>query len=124
MNTFSKFLIISGALCLGAAANAGTTTSASDASHITNGSTGYIGLTQSAGEPRSSYTRMWVASSQGVSGIPTGAGEASTMVGGRPNLDPNAPMRGSMSADRADLRAMGNSHSMAGEADVTTPAAY
>jgi hypothetical protein len=117
MNISSQFLVIAGALALAASANASTTTM-SDTARITNGGTGYVGLTQSVAEPHS----RWARGSN--YGIPNSAGEASTMVDGRPNVDINAPKSVATRMRPADLRAMGSSHSMAGEADVATPATH
>lgn len=118
MKSFSTLLIGSGILCLSVAAGAGTAVHASQSVPITNGGTGYIGLTESAGQPRVAAASTWVASRDAVSRIPNRAGEASTMVNGRPNQDPDAPARDSMGAGKAELRSMGNagmSHSgMAG----------
>lgn len=60
---------------------------AADVPHMTNGGTGYIGLTASAGTPREAFQ----ADRSHVQRVPLRAGEASTMVNGRPNADPDAP---------------------------------
>lgn len=111
MNTTAKLLISSCALGLTLAATAGTAMNGDDTSRITNGGTGFIGVTESVGQPRTMNTRMWTASNQWTSRTPIGAGEASTFVNGQPNQNPDAPSRDSMSTARADLRAMGNSGS-------------
>ena len=54
MNTLPKLLIASCTMCLAMAANAGVAPNGDDTSRISNGGTGYIGLTQSAGQPRTS----------------------------------------------------------------------
>jgi hypothetical protein len=71
-------------LALSAGANAGVR--AVDVPHITNGGTGYIGLTQSANQPQAvAMATRWHGSADATSSIPLRAGEASTMVDGRPN---------------------------------------
>ena len=52
MNTLPKLLITSCAMCIAMAANAAVAPNGDDTSRISNGGTGYIGLTQSAGLPR------------------------------------------------------------------------
>lgn len=90
-----------GSVCLAFSLGASAAGQMSDSSHITNGGTGYIGLTESAGQPRTMRARPMAT-------LP--AGEATTMVGGRPNVDPNAPSR--MAGWNGDLtRSMGASPS-------------
>lgn len=108
MKTFPRLLISGAAACLALAAQAGTAMNASEMGRITNGGTGYIGLTQSAGQPRPMEMAMEMASTQAVSRIPVAAGEASTMVDGHPNQDPDAPAKGSMTSANAELRSMGH----------------
>lgn len=111
MNTTAKLLISSCALGLTLAANAGVAMNGDDTSRITNGGTGFIGVTQSVGQPRTMDQRRWTASNQWTSRTPIAAGEASTFVNGQPNQNPDAPSRDSVSSAKADLRAMGNSGS-------------
>ncbi|MEO7391896.1 MAG: hypothetical protein ABIU58_06955 [Ramlibacter sp.] len=106
MNAFPKLLITTCALGLALAATAGTSMGGSADSKITNGGTGFIGVTESAGQPRVAEMKMWMTAAQSVSAIPTAAGEASTMVNGNPNGNPDAPAYGS--ARSSELRAMGN----------------
>ncbi len=63
---------------------------------ITNGGTGYIGFTESVGQARMPmrYTSM--------------GGEATTMINGQPNVNPEATMANSAGA-RAAMRTMGGS---------------
>ena len=82
-----------------------------DTSRISNGGTGFVGVTQSAGQARTMDQRMWTASNQWSSRTPIAAGEASTSVNGQPNGNPDAPTRDSMVSAKSDLRAMGNSGS-------------
>lgn len=71
-------------LALGTGANAAVR--AADVPHITNGGTGYIGLTESAGQPRAHrMTTRWASGAGETTSMPQRAGEASTMVNGRPN---------------------------------------
>jgi hypothetical protein len=114
MKTFSTVLLSSCAMCLALAANAGTASRSSDAMPITNGGTGFIGVTQSAGQPNAMNTGAWTGTPQSVSRTPMAAGEASTMVNGRPNQNPDAPARGSMGDASAELRTMGNAAAMPG----------
>lgn len=93
-----------------AAAQAGTHVRAADLPRISNGGTGFIGVTDSAAMPHRAVTAQWNAS---TSAIPLRAGEATTMVDGRPNANPEAPMaHGSGMAGQPmqhSLRAMGGS---------------
>lgn len=109
MNFSRNFLISFGALSMAFAANAGATMNTPAMAPITNGGTGYIGLTDSAGQPRTSQSRPWMASTQTTMRVPGSAGEASTMVNGRPNANPDAPGADSMGSASPDLRTMGNS---------------
>jgi hypothetical protein len=73
-------------------------TQATEVPRITNGGTGFIGVTESAN------TGWRPASADRMAALP--AGEASTWVNGRPNANPEAPMAGSRAPD---TRAMGAS---------------
>lgn len=106
MTAYSKLLISSAAVCLAVAANAGTAMNAPEA-RITNGGTGFIGVMQSADQPRNTNARVWMLSAESISRIPSSAGEASTMVNGRPNQDPDAPATGSMAASSATAQSWG-----------------
>lgn len=102
-------LILCAALAGGAAAaQAGTHVRAADLPRITNGGTGFIGVTDSAGMPHRPVTAQWDAA---TSAIPLRAGEASTMVDGRPNANPEAPMAHGMGGQpmQHSPRAMGGS---------------
>ncbi|MEO5672412.1 MAG: hypothetical protein ABIR26_17125 [Ramlibacter sp.] len=99
MKTSSQLLIASCAMGLAMAASAGTAMNGDDTSRITNGGTGYIGLTQSAGQPRPMPMKF-------VAALPSG--EASTLVGGRPNTNPDAPAWTAMAPRTAELQSMGN----------------
>jgi len=122
MNTTSRlFLSTAAGFLLLANAHAGVM--AVDVPRITNGSTGVIGVTESVGQPRraEAYGR-W--SHNGTSAIPSGAGEASTMVNGRPNQDPNAAALAAHGGMNADTRTMGASASTRAEISRSAPASY
>jgi hypothetical protein len=108
MTRFSNLMLSATLACCAASAQAGTTFSAADA-RITNGGTGFIGVTESAGRP--AQHARWNADSSSI----LRGGEASTFVNGRPNEDPYAPGMGAypMGAARApmtgELRTMGGS---------------
>ncbi|MES3000738.1 MAG: hypothetical protein V4787_08600 [Pseudomonadota bacterium] len=109
MNTATKLLLSSAALFTAFAASAAPAMPGQDAYHQTNGGTGYIGLTESAGQARTMNTdKVWTASSQMVNRTPTAAGEASTMVNGRPNVNPDAPGSDSTSMRAPRTQSMGN----------------
>lgn len=112
MNRFPNLMLCATLACGAAAAQAGTSLKAADLPRITNGGTGFVGVTESAGMPRQPVRVQWTASS--TSSVPTRAGEASTFVDGRPNLDPNTPM-GMAAGDRlqGELRTMGSGAAMA-----------
>jgi len=75
-----------------------------DVPRISNGGTGFIGVTESANAPRAQIVPA--AMSNNVSRIPSQAGEASTMVNGRPNGNPDAPtVAGSTTASSAVMGA-------------------
>lgn len=99
MKTSTQLLIGSCALGLALAASAGTALNGDDTSRISNGGTGYIGLTQSAGQPRAMGVKH-------VAAVPSG--EASTMVGALPNANPDAGARTGMTPR---LQTMGNAGS-------------
>jgi len=106
----SNHLLLSAVLaCCAAAAQAGTSLKAADLPRISNGSTGFIGVTESVGMKRPPVDVQWSAS--GSSAIPLRAGEATTVVNGRPNENPDAPAPGAMAGDRlqGQLRTMGSS---------------
>ena len=105
MKKLPQLLISCAAAFLAVGAHAANSSSAatSDGWHITNGGTGFIGVTQSAGQPRAM---------QRVAGMP--AGEATTMIDGRPNANPDAP--GWTAAPRDAQRTMGNSSGSAMDA--------
>lgn len=95
MHTSLRFILGSAAALALASAHA---TAPADAARITNGGTGYIGLTASAGSPRQA-----VAMADTTMALPSG--EASTMVQGRPNAHPiaerSAPMASAVDAQAA-----------------------
>jgi hypothetical protein len=97
MNTTSRLLITCATAFVALSANAGSAASMTDGSRITNGGTGFIGVTQSAGQPRMA---------QRFASMP--AGEATTMVNGQPNANPDAPTW-SAEVQRTAERSMGNS---------------
>jgi hypothetical protein len=101
MNITRKLIMTAGALCMAVGANA--------ANDITNGGTGYIGLTESAGQPRAMQSRTKAFAANSTMSFPSAAGEATTMVNGRPNANPDAPSANSMANPRSELRSMGNS---------------
>ncbi len=78
--TSAKFLLSVAGVCAALGANAAGM--GADSGRITNGGTGFIGVTESYGQPGTvvAGSRM---------GMP--AGEASTWVNGRPNQNPEAP---------------------------------
>jgi hypothetical protein len=103
MTTSRTSILAFGSLCLAFSLGANAGGQMSDKGRITNGGTGYIGLTESAGQPRH-------MNSPARASLP--AGEASTMVNGRPNQHPNSPinMAGNDAARTMDAtRAMGAS---------------
>ena len=110
MTRFSTLMLSATLACCAAAAQAGTTFNAADA-RITNGGTGFIGLTESAGMPAQPVHVRWSADSGSI--LPSG--EASTFVKGRPNEDPYALGLGTNSMGSArvpmtgELRTMGGS---------------
>jgi len=110
MTRFSNLTLSATLACCAAAAQAGTAFNAADA-RITNGGTGFIGLTESTGMPAQPVHARWSADSSSI--LP--AGEASTFVKGRPNEDPYAPGMGTYPMDAArapmtgELRTMGGS---------------
>jgi hypothetical protein len=77
MKTTAKLILCAFAGCAAVSAQA-----TDGSSRITNGGTGFIGVTQSYGQPNAV-----VAASR----ISLPAGEASTFVNGRPNQNPEAP---------------------------------
>src|SRR6185369_2618638 len=83
MTRFSLLTLSATLACCAAAAQAGTRFTAADA-RITNGGTGFVGLTESAGMARQPVHVRWSADTSPI--LP--AGEASTFVKGRPNVDP------------------------------------
>ena len=95
MNTRTALLGF-GSLCLAFSFNATAANTVSQPISMTaEGSTGYIGLTQSAGQPR--------AAQMGFAGFAVN-GEASTMVNGQPNV---LPTPAGAAWQRSDTRAMG-----------------
>lgn len=107
-------------LCAAAAASfvcvaQATPPRAADLPRITNGGTGFIGLTESAGtdwRPGMATERTATR----TSGVPVAAGEASTTVNGQPNRDPNDP-----ALRMPSLQAMGASPAPAMERAGTMP---
>jgi hypothetical protein len=114
-----KPLILGAALgCLALGAQAAMPVNAADLPRISNGGTGFIGLTESAGTQRRAYRPMRSA----TSAIPTQAGEASTMVGGVPNRHQDTLAAGTgvaQGSDRPELRTMGHSGTMTTAANPT-----
>lgn len=108
MNTSAKFLLSAVAACAALSAHAGGMNTA-DSTRITNGGTGFIGVTESYGQPKAQW------STADARGITSRAGEATTFVNGRPNQNPEAP---GMAMGAQDTRAMGASAAMAGDATV------
>lgn len=111
MKRFPHLILCATLACCAAAAQAGITFKAAELPRISNGGTGFVGVTESAGMPRQPVRVQWTASS--TSAVPTHAGEASTFVDGRPNAEPNAPMGADAMAATGDrmhgeLRAMGS----------------
>lgn len=110
MKRFSNLLLCATLACGAAAAQAGTHVRAAELPRISNGGTGFIGVTESAGMPHRPVTARW---NTNTSRVPLSAGEATTMVDGRPNANPDAPMAhgGGMAGQPMQhaLRAMGGS---------------
>jgi hypothetical protein len=122
MNTISRLLLSTAAAFL-LLANAHAGVMAVDVPRISNGGTGFIGVTESVGQPqRADMHGRW--SHDGTSAIPTGAGEASTTVDGRPNIDPNAAALAAHGSMNADTRTMGASASTRDTASSSEPASY
>jgi hypothetical protein len=109
MRTRSTLLFCSIACAFMATAQAGVH---ADEARTTNGGTGFIGVTESAGTAWRP-DRDLSASASGTSSVPLRAGEASTFVDGQPNQQPVAPGSG-MSAP--DTRAMGAAPAMRADA--------
>jgi hypothetical protein len=105
MKRFSNLMLGATLACCAAAAQAATTLKAADLPRITNGGTGFIGVTESDGMPPQPVDVRLSAS--GTSAIPLRAGEATTIVKGQPNVDPNAPMGMTGNHMKFDARAMG-----------------
>lgn len=109
MNTTTRILLSTAALFTSIAANAAGAMPGQDAYHQTNGGTGYIGLTESAGQPRATNAgKMWTASSPMANRTPMAAGEATTMVNGQPNVNPDAPTWNSVAMHKPRTQSMGN----------------
>lgn len=100
----STFLRLPSAVAIALLAAAPLGASAQQA-RVTEGSTGVIGVTDSAGTPRQHAARMR-STTPATSGTPITAGEASTVVRGQPNVDPFAPGN---SVAPPDTRTMGAS---------------
>ena len=113
MKRFSTIALFAAIACCAAAAQAGTLKSA-DIPPITNGGTGFIGVTQSFGMPAQPFNVRWNATA--TTPIPLQAGEASTFVQGQPNANPDAPGVNPAAAAgdhvTGNLRTMGNAGSM------------
>lgn len=104
METFHRLMLCGVAAAFVSAAQAAPPRAA-DLPRITNGGTGYIGLTESAGTARRPAMPA-ERSAMRDSGVPIAAGEASTTVNGQPNRDPNdaalrTPSTQAMGASRA-----------------------
>ena len=84
MKFTSTFIVCAAALTASLSAQAGVR--AVDVPRISNGGTGFIGATESANVPR---TRFVPTRDFGISRIPAQAGEASTMINGQPNGNPD-----------------------------------
>jgi len=98
MNTSTARRIL---LALGACAALGAQAAMpADTGRITNGGTGFIGVTESYGQPAT----VAVGSRTGMP-----AGEASTWVNGRPNQNPEAP---GMASGGTQGQSMGNTGAM------------
>ena len=89
----SKLCAAAGACALAFAAQAASPLRAADVPRIPEGGTGFIGVTDSAGTAWRPDQRL-AGTAAVTSGVPVGAGEASTWVRGQPNRDPNAPGMG------------------------------
>jgi hypothetical protein len=101
MKTSSQLIAIAATALLSFGAQAAMPVNAADLPRISNGGTGFIGVTESAGmaqDSRSAYVRP---AAGGNTWVPAQAGEASTMVNGVPNQQQAAAGNG------ADLRTMG-----------------
>ena len=99
MNHFSKLLLGASFATLAIASQAASVR-AVDVPRISNGGTGFIGVTQSAAAPE-----VMTYADRTVQRVSSMSGEATTMVNGQPNVNPEAPMTGS--APAADVRSMG-----------------
>lgn len=111
MKRFPNLILCATLACGAAAAHAGTQVRAADLPRISNGGTGFSGVTESVGmAAHRPVTAQWNAN---TTSIPLRAGEATTMVNGRPNANPDAPMAhgGGTAGERMQpaLRAMGGS---------------
>ena len=100
MHLFTRSTLCAAAL-LASAAHA-TTLRAADLPRITNGGTGFIGVTDSAGSDWRPAPAARIAAI--TSSIPVTAGEASTVVNGQPNRDPQDP---ALRATTMRMQAMG-----------------
>jgi len=102
MRPFHRLMLCAAATAFVSAAQAAPPRAA-DLPRINEGSTGFIGLTDSAGTARQP-TMPAERSAMRTSGIPIAAGEASTTVNGQPNRDPNDP---ALRSPAPSTRAMG-----------------
>jgi len=103
MRPLIKPLLCAATLALATAAQA----MPSGGERITNGGTGFIGVTASAGMPREAFVAR--APSGATTSVPSQAGEASTFVQGQPNRDPaatgNGPSSSTMGAAPSSMAA-------------------
>jgi hypothetical protein len=93
--------------------NAQAASGASDDWHMTNGGTGFVGVTQSAGQPRH---KMMMDKSAYMR-----SGEASTMMNGQPNVNPDAPMWNAKAMSAHERQTMGAQAAAASNPTWGTP---
>jgi len=111
MKTSTQLILSAAAACFSIGVHAAMPVNAADLPRISNGGTGFIGLTDSAGTQRQAYMHSRTTTSS----VPNQAGEASTMVNGVPNQ--TVATDGSVMAARPDLRTIGQSGTAAAAAN-------
>lgn len=114
MRLSSHLMLCAAASVFALSAHAATPLRASEVPKISNGGTGFIGITESAGTAWQPEKQLR-ATAAATSSVPIGAGEASTIVNGQPNRDPSAP---SVGAD--STKTMGGSAAPRTERDSRT----
>jgi hypothetical protein len=110
MNTSSKLILGIGTACLAVAAHAQVSPYPAPSTGGDTGATGTTGAIESAPQPRKPARAMSRRSEPNISRYP--GSEASTMVNGQPNGNPDAPNLGTAGSIPSEAQTMG------GAADV------